>query len=292
MKCWYTSSRYGILNNSNPTSADIKSTCRVVNYRGSLFAVYITEGVGDHVSFIVKPSGAQWESPLDVGTESLSGAPDVFVFKDKLYVLSSGYHHPRELTVSPRLAVYDDLGGRFSVSDFSTQFAGVPSLVELNGHLYMFYKDLGSNIVLWKSTTDMTSWSEPQAVKVDGVYDLVTDLDPIAISYQGLIHLFSNSGSKEGTSLIKFDGGSAWTRARVFVEKSFSSTPGLAVHNGLLRIVFSGLITPQGDRALHQYCYDGNSLSARDVSLNLGAKFAVSMAVQDGLLYVLYHGKN
>lgn len=292
MKCWYTSSRYGILNNSYSTSADMKSTCRVVNYKGTLFAVYIREGDGDKVGFIIKPSAAGWASPLDVGAESHSGTPAVFVFKNKLYVLCSGEYHARELITAPKLAEYDDLSGRFSVSDFATQFDGTPSLVELNGRLYMFYKGVEGSSILWKSTTDMSTWSEPQAVKIDGVNDLRTELEPVAISYQGLIHLVANMGGAQGTMLIKFDGDSAWARGRVFIEAPYSSTPGLAVHNGLLRIVFSGLIDARSDRALHQYCYDGNSLSAPDVSLNLGAKYEVSMAVQDGLLYVLYHGQD
>lgn len=294
MKCWYTTSRHGILDNSYQTPAEFKSTCRVVNYKGTLFLFYIGSEGDEHddVCFTIKPSAAGWRNSGDVGAESYSGPPVGFVFKDKLYVLCSGKHPVRELRVSPRIAEYDDLSGRFFVSEFAIPFAGVPSLVELNGRLYMFYKESDGSSVWWRSTTDIATWSQPQTVKVDGVTTLTMERDLVAINYQGLIHLVASLDGTEGTVLIKFDGDSTWSRARVLIDTPATSTPGLVVHNGLLRIVFSGLIKDKNDRALHQYCYDGNSLSAPEVSLNLGAKFDVSMAVQDGLLYVMYHGNN
>ncbi|MCY1449500.1 hypothetical protein D9M71_662390 [compost metagenome] len=65
----------------------------------------------------------------------------------------------------------------------------------------------------------------------------------------------------------------------------------MAIHNGLLKLVFSGWKGNLGSRALDLFCYDGNVVSEPDTSLALGAKFQVSMAVQDGVLCVLYHGQ-
>lgn len=292
MKIWCTSSRYGILNNSTSLPADLKSGCRLVNYKGALFCAYISEGDGYQVKVIVKPSGSGWENPIEVGAESLSGVPSIFVFNDKLYVLCSGEIHPRELTVAARLAAYDDLSGTFTVTDFSTSVDGTPSLVTLNGKLHMFYKELGSRQVLWKSTRDMVTWSDAQVVTSDGATALMCACDPAAISYQGLIHLMARDESSQGTRLLKFDGESAWTRASTLIDSNYGYAPGMTVHNGLLKMAFTAWKKDLNNRAIFQYSYDGNALSTVDISLNLGAKFDVSMAVQDGILYVLYHGQD
>jgi len=292
MKCWYTLSRFGILNNSYATPADIKSDCCVVNYKGTLFCAYIAEGSDQNVKFISKPSAAGWGNPLEVGAESLSGSPAVFVFRNKLYVLCSGRHIVREQSVSAHLAEYDDLTGRFTVTEFAAQFVGGPSLVEHNEQLYMFYKEPDSTTVLWKSTRDMVNWSEAKPVKIDGALNLSCALDPVAISYQGLIHLVANNELGKGSLLIKFDGDTAWTRARTWITRDYSSPPGLAIHNGLLKVAFSGWKGNLSTRAIDLYGYDGNAISEPDTSMRLGAKFRVSMAVQDGILYVLYHGQD
>ncbi len=124
---------FRVLSNSLATPADMKYGCRVVNYKGTLFCSYIADGEDEHVSFITKPSAASWSAPVEIGIESLSGPPAIFVFNNKLYVLCSGQHHPRELSVSAKLGEYDDLSGGFNAIDFPIQFSGGPSVVEHNG---------------------------------------------------------------------------------------------------------------------------------------------------------------
>lgn len=134
----------------------------------------------------------------------------------------------------------------------------------------MFYTVPGTTTVLWKTTRDMLTWSEAKTLKMDSTLELSCTLDPVAISYQGLIHIVANNELGKGSLLLRFDGDAAWTRAKSFIGQDYSSSPGMAIHNGLLKLVFSGWKGNLGSRALDLFCYDGNVVSEPDTSLALG----------------------
>ncbi|MCS5516486.1 hypothetical protein NWF32_20495 [Pseudomonas qingdaonensis] len=102
--------------------------------------------------------------------------------------------------------------------------------------------------------------------------------DPIAIVYQGLIHLFYKDGDGR-TLLVKYDGKQAWTEPRVFIEQAYPFMPGVTVHAGLLKLAFTRSIANADGRALYQYAYDGNTLSPATVSSNLAATERVGLGV-------------
>ncbi|MGE8418457.1 hypothetical protein [Pseudomonas sp.] len=296
MKCWYTYSRSGILSNQFSFSVNMEYPGKIINHKGVLFLFYVAEGNGGTdggARLMTKVSVADaWSDPVGIefGT-FLHEAMSVFTFKDKLYVLCSGDAPSYDLVTPPRLAEYDELTGAFTVANFSTDYRRGASFVENNGRLYMFYKAPGTTALLWRSTGDMATWSTPRSVKIDGVRDLHPAVEPAVISYHGLIHLIVKSGTQPGWELMRFDGESAWACTRTFIGKDHPSSPGVAIHNGLLKVAFSDT-RPNGSRGLDLYAYDGNSLSSPESSFELGAQFQVSMAVQDDYLYVVYRGRS
>jgi hypothetical protein len=159
------------------------------------------------------------------------------------------------------------------------------TFAQLNNMLYMFYKLHDSNNIYCTHTPDMEHWSEPALIKKDGVNTIKSYLSPVAIAYQDLIHLVYKD-HLGGFFLLKSDG-EHWTSPIAFIGADYGHSPGIVVHNGLLKLVFCNL-SKAPSPALYQYCYDGNALSPVVASTMLSAGGSPALSTQDGKLIATY----
>lgn len=169
-----------------------------------------------------------------------------------------------------------------------TNITRPPSFVEMDGMLYMFYSR-PNKIIAWRKTRDFTTWSDEQWIYEEGTNLLLCENPPTVIWYQGLIHVFATD-TNGNHQLMKFDGGTNWTRPRLFIAEKYTHPPSAVVHNGLLKVVFNGPASAPNRRDLFQYDYDGNATSPPTVSANLMATERVGLGVLAGRLYALYRG--
>ncbi|MDR0276285.1 MAG: hypothetical protein LBJ37_00105 [Paucimonas sp.] len=283
-KIWTTSSPHAILDHSYPTSAATESGCRAVCFKNRLYCVYIdgVPGLGT-VKVLHKADGSDWSEPAEVSGITPLSDPFLFVFGEQLHVM-----FPTTLG-STLLLTLDEASGLFVLTrTLLMALANTPSAAVLAGRLHLFHHVPDSTNLWYCSTTDLKTWAPSVLVKADGVYAVRSPLSPLAITYQRLVHLVYKD-SAGGFYLIKFDGVRQWSRAQLLLPDDYPHTPAGAVHNGLVKLVFS---QPKADDyALHQYGYDGNVLGPVSVSTSLGATLSPAAAVQDGVLHVLYRSK-
>ncbi|WP_110973132.1 sialidase family protein [Pseudomonas huaxiensis] len=259
-------------------------------YGDKLFCVYVDEfDVWGQVKFMFKTESGGWSAPVDLGPRIYaSQAPAIFTLAGTLYVfvVVRGADGSSECW---RFA-YDDATGQFIMGPLPSlkKVTGSPSFVEMNGMLYMFYIR-PNKIIAWRKTTDLTTWSDEQWVYEKGSDPVPSLSAPTVIWYQGLIHVFATD-TQGNHLLLKFDGGSNWTRPRLFIPEKYSNAPSAVVHNGLLNIVFNGLVSDPDNRDLFQYCYDGSCTSPATVSSNLRATQSIGLGVLADRLYAVYRG--
>ncbi|HCN44859.1 MAG TPA: hypothetical protein DIT18_03705 [Pseudomonas sp.] len=284
-KIWASLSPHGILDNTYSTSAVTDGSCRVASHKGTLYCVYIDgPGSSGPVKFISRTAISDWGEPKAIGELHSNFAPGIFVFSERLHVLVPGvYGRAALMTLNPA-------SGQFELSYWlDMDISESPSAAVLDGRLHLFFKLRDSSNLQYRSTLDLDIWTKAVYVKSDRTNTARTHVSPLAITYQGLIHLIYKDVSG-GFFLIKFDGDEHWTRSRRLFEESFHHSPAGVVHNGLLKLLFSDKQgTPYYD--IHQYAYDGNVLGPATVSTNVGAAKSMGAAVLDGVLHVLYRGQ-
>lgn len=291
-KIWTTSSPHGILDHSYPTSASTEECCRVAYFKGSLYCVYV-DGLRElgTVKVIRKASNAGlWSEPASVSDILPRWAPCLFTFKDQLHVLYAS------TLGSSVLLTLDEASGLFVFNRTLDIFLEMtPTVAVLAGRLVLFHHNHDAPRNIWqRSTLDLKDWTRSTLVKSDGVNAVHSNLSPLAITYQRLIHLvYKDVGG--GFHLLRFDGVRQWSRAQLLVPDDYPCSPAAAVHNGLLKLFFTQATadTPAADARydIHQYAYDGNVLGPVTVSTALGATNSPGAAVQDGVLHLLYRGK-
>ncbi|WP_175649409.1 hypothetical protein [Pseudomonas sp. Marseille-P9899] len=290
MHIFYTSSAHGILNHSLQTPASTRGGCGVAVHGGTLFCVYIDEfDIWGQVKVITKTEQGAWTAPVDLGPRIYaSQAPAIFTVGKNLYVFvvvkgADGSSACWRFT-------YDDATGAFMMGPLPnlTNITRPPSFVEMDGMLYMFYSR-PNKIIAWRKTRDFTTWSDEQWIYEEGANLLLCENPPTVIWYQGLIHVFATD-TNGNHQLLKFDGGTNWTRPRLFIAEKYTHPPSAVVHNGLLKVVFNGPASAPNRRDLFQYGYDGNATSPPTVSSNLMATERVGLGVLAGRLYALYRG--
>lgn len=284
MKLWYSASEHGILDHSLVTTAQSSTTCRVATYGNRLFCVYLAPDT-HVVTFIGKTADTGWSAPVDVVDRlPARGTPTAFVFNDRLQVV---FNAAQGESVSIR-ATYDNERNDFPTQRLGVPFKGTPSFVQLDATLHMFYVLEDSDNIVHRYSTDAVQWSRPALLKHANGSGVLSNLNPVAVVYQGLIHVFYKA--LDGNFyLTKFDGNTAWTRPRVFINDSYGHSPGAVVHNGMLNLVFS----ERADAAaydLYHYRYDGNCLSPVTLSSNLAARESIGLGVLSGKLHAVYCG--
>lgn len=286
MNLYYTSNAPGIFNHSFNTGAAIQSGgCRALVYGGVMFCVFRGGAAKGAIQFISRSiDGNQWSAPADIPLDKEEGQlPELFIFQGTLYVFQSG---GTSIYQNSSLAVYDRGSKRFERVPFGHHFDGTPSIVEFKGHLHVFFRVPEKNWIMQRRSTDLEQWRAAYKVKGLGVNVTASD-NPVAIAYQGLIHLFYKDDAGQ-TMLVKYDGEDAWTQPRVFIEQAYGYMPSVTIHNGLLKLVYSHHIGSGDDFAVYQYAYDGNSLSPRTRSSGLRSTEQVGLGVL-GVNLVLVH---
>lgn len=274
--------------------------CRIAQHKGSLFCVYV--GTNREIMYAIKPSSAPWQTPLLAKHDSAhdgymaiepvenpvpaafslasNNVPSLVSFKDALWMI---YTDDAGSTVFRR---WDEHRSEFIlIRERALTVQQSASFAQLNDTLYMFYKVASSNNIICASTTDMEHWSRPRLIKKDGINTVTSNVSPAAITYQGLIHLVYKD-TKGGFYLVKSDG-EHWTGAIALIPADYTHSPGIAVHNGLLKLVFCNLPNAASS-ALYQYSYDGNALSPVMPSTLLSATGTPALSTQDGKLIVTY----
>lgn len=291
-KIWTTSSPHAILDHSYPTSAATEECCRVAYFKGSLYCVYIDgmAGLGD-VKVIKKASNAGlWGEPVTVSEIMPRWAPCIFTFKDRLHVIYATTLGTTNLLTLDEPTGFFELTGTLNIAMEMT-----PSIAVLAGRLHLFHHVHDNAVNIWQcSTLDLKDWTSSTLVKTDGQTTARSNLSPLAITYQRLVHLIYKDVAG-GFYLLKFDGTRQWSRAQLLLREDYPCSPAAAVHNGLLKLFFTQATseTPAAEARyeIHQYGYDGNVLGPQVASTALGATNSPGAAVQDGVVHVLYRGK-
>lgn len=304
MKINTTENIHGIMHGFSTLTTDAEDGCRTASHNGTLFCVYL--GKDRKIMYIMKPGGGTWGEPILLA-HSTPGNSNYVVEEEPANLQHS---HGTPYTIAndniPSLVSFnsklwliytDEFGStEFRAWDEShTSFVYVrqralnigesATFAQVNNMLYMFYKLHDSSNIYSTHTPDMEHWSEPALVKKDGISTVKTYLSPVAITYQGLIHLVYKD-REGGVFLLKGDG-NYWTSPIAFIAADYSHSPGIAVHNGLLKLVFCNL-SKTTSTALYQYSYDGNALSPVVASTMLSAGGSPALSTQDGKLIATY----
>ncbi len=291
-RIWTTSSPHAILDHSYPTSASTEECCRVAHFKGSLYCVYV-DGLRElgAVKVIRKASRAGlWSEPATVSEITPRWAPCIFVFQDQLHVI---YASTLGTTL---LLTLDEPSGLFVLNRTLDIFLEMtPSVAVLAGRLHLFHHVHDNAVNVWlRSTLDLKEWTRSTLVKSDGAHPVRSNLSPVAITYQRLVHLVYKDAAG-GFYLLKFDGVQQWSRAQLLCRDDYPCSPAAAVHNGLLKLLFTRATgdtpAPGAHYEIHQYGYDGSTLGLLAESTALGATNSPGAAVQDGVLHVLYRGR-
>lgn len=291
-KIWTTSSPHGILDHSYITAATTEEACRVAHFKGRLYCVYI-DGIREFgtVKVISKASSAGlWSEPVVVSETPPRWAPCIFTFRDRLHIVFASTLGTTDLLT------LDEPSGLFVFNRTLDIFLEMtPTVAQVAGRLQLFHHLHDDAVNIWRrSTLDLKDWTRGETVKSDGLSAVRSNLSPVAVTYQRLIHLIYKDVAG-GFYLIKFDGVQQWTRAQLLLREDYPHSPAAVVHNGLLKLLFTQATAesqgPDVHYEIHQYAYDGNVLGPLAVSTGLGATNSPGAAVQDGVLHVLYRGK-
>lgn len=304
MKLNTTENIHGIMQGFSTLTTEAEDGCRTALHNGTLFCVYL--GKGRKIMYMIKPPEGSWGSPASlvraassntnyviegqpadtehshytINTTDYDNIPSLVSFNDKLWLI-----YTDELG-STEFHSWDESHASFKyVRQRALDIVESASYAQLNNILYMFYKLHDSSNIYSTYTTDMEHWSKPALVKKDGVKSVSTYLSPVAITYQGLIHLIYKDRDG-GFFLLKGDG-EYWTSPIAFIGADYGHSPGIAVHNGLLKLVFCNL-SKASSLALYQYSYDGNALSPVVASTMLSAGGSPALSTQDGKLIAIY----
>lgn len=274
-----TTNRHGILSGFTSIAPNVAMSCRATLHKGTLFCVYRADLFG-RVQIIRQPQGETWQSPEPQSRMNAIELPTLVSFSDTLYLF---YKAANEVTY---VCAYDEERNTFKpIDQLDVTLADTPSFAVLSGALHMFYKRPSTKNLYHRRTTDLRSWAELPTVKKDGVNTALSDQGPVAITYQNLIHLIYQDANSGESVLQKTDGG-VWSGPSRLVARPYDYAPGIAVHDGLLKLIYV-----DASQVLHQYVYDGNSVSPVIPSTSLKCQAgSPALAVQDGFLTALYPG--
>ena len=297
--------RNGILNVSEPMPVEAEGG-RLVVFKEKLYCFYLKSPT--RVFYVAKARTGSWSPPEDVGIESRSGLPAVFVFDDKLHVYSSGVDGDAQTYpgTGARLAVFKPSNRTFDITTPDAAY-GSPSVVACNGKAYKFARfNSGGRLSVRDSNDGITWWARDWIYpRGEGSAIIESTSDPVACLYQGLIHVFHQA--PDGLCLIRYDGQSGWSRSQPLIEKVYPAMPAVAVHDGMLTLAFANATNAldntlsvngipseaaMGDDTaegtIDLYRYDGNALSKVDQSININASGAPDSVVFEGELHLVF----
>lgn len=285
MKLYSTQNRHGILNSSFSTYGQSEGACQIVAHENTLFCAFVnsTSATGP-LAFMTRTNNANWGQPIAFA-EDLHGAfaPCLFTFNGRLYALVGA------VLGQSLLMVYNPVSQRFeSAGLLSMAFSDTPSVAVLGGRAHLFFQTRGSSNLFHKTSSNLQQWSVATVLKSDGLHVISGAGRPVAITYQGLIHLCVRLDTGK-FHLFKHDGSTAWTRGVQLIDAEFAYPPGMVVHNGLLKLAFSDAASAS-EHAIHLYCYDGNVIGPATLSTGLAATRGVGMGVVEGTLHAVYRG--
>lgn len=303
MKLNSTENMHGIMQGFSTLTADANDGCRTAVHNGVLYCVYLSGR--REIMYMIKRPNMNWENPVVLEHASARNAYSIdplpadaqssFVAE---YITRKG-NLPSLVSFNNLLwLIYtDDIGTTVFRAWSENHATFLPehqqeldiehsaSFAQLNNTLYMFYKYHGNSDIYYSHTSDMEHWSTPFIIKTDHSDTIASNLSPVAITYQGLIHLFYKD-QHGGFFLLKSDG-EHWTSPIAFISGDYLHSPGITVHNGLLKLAFCSL-SHAPSTALYQYTYDGNALGPVVASMQLRAGGSPALNTQDGKLIATY----
>jgi hypothetical protein len=274
----YTQNLHGIFSGSTLLDEASSESCRMVLHKGILYCAYLSGGEIRLSSR--QSSSAQWS----LGTPSTglvsTTLPGLASFKGQLVIVYKN--------TSGNIAVckYDETAQTFTqTAELTDGLSQTPTFSVLNGVLFMFYKHSGFSSVFYRTTINLVTWTTWKTLQKDKDNNISTYLSPVATLYQSLIHLIYEDRDDKKVYLLKSDGEN-WTSSILLINRRYGHSPGLTVHNGLLKLIFIGK-----NNRLDQYTYDGNAVSPVIPSNGiLCGPGSPGMAVQNGALVAVFPG--
>ncbi|KAK4239234.1 hypothetical protein C8A03DRAFT_32716 [Achaetomium macrosporum] len=149
-----------------------------------------------------------------------------------------------------------------------------PSLIEYDGHLYMFYSHTNGEI--WWTRRDRFGWKYEQALR--GGHAYTADRVGLAV-FGGKLYLAARGLGDENVWMSTFDG-NEWT-PYAKIGASSSHGPALATFGGELHMVASG---GGKDHRIWHYRFDGSNWRSGPLQ-SVYTNGMPSLAVFDGKLY-------
>lgn len=276
-----TGNIHGILQGSTKLATDASSggSCRTELHNGTLYCVYVNNQ--QHITYIMKPQYATWGTSIKLEPATVSeNTPSLVSFNGTLWLIHTN------TAGNTVFSAWDESKATFIyVREKTFEISQSASFAQVNDKLHMFYKLSTSSNIFSASTSDMETWSRPVMIKKDGTHSILTNISPVAITYQGLIHLIYKD--KDGGFFLLKSDGEYWTSRIALIGADYHHSPGITVHNGLLKLVFTNFSsTPPFD--LSQYSYDGSSLSPVVASTVLSAFNSPALSTQDGTLIATF----
>jgi hypothetical protein len=272
----YTQNLHGILSGSTLLDEASSQGCRMTLHKGILYCAYLS---GDEVRISSRqPSSTHW----NLGTPNTSLVstviPGLVSFKDQLVIVY------KNTSGNTAVCKYNETTQTFTQTSALTDgLSQTPTFAVLNGVLYMFYKHPGFSSIFYRATTNLVTWTVWKTIQKDKDINVSTYLSPVATLYQNLIHLIYEDREDKKVYLLKSDGEN-WTSSILLINRRYGHSPGLTVHNGLLKLIFIGK-----DNRLDQYTYDGNAVSPAIPSSGLqSGSGSPGLAVQDGALVAVF----
>lgn len=283
MNLYYTETTSCFLDNSLKTPAESAEGCRVTEFEGWLYCVYIDgSSLPGRPKYMRWTPAAGWSEPQSVFEELRTHyVPHLFTFNGALHVLAIS-----ELG-STVLATYDTVLRQFVIQDapdLPSRMVMTPGTVVHSGRLYLFYRWESGN-VFYVTTLDLKSWTRSKTV-MDDTVPIRTNVSPVVVDYQGLTHLVYKTS--EGYFLIKISE-QCRTRPQLLVAQDDGPSAGAVVHNGLLKVLV--VCKKNGVGELHQFGYDGNAIGLPVRSSKVDADASPGAAVLNDTLVVVYRGK-
>ncbi|MFJ4434116.1 hypothetical protein ACIPZG_24660 [Pseudomonas sp. NPDC089395] len=299
-------SHLGLLNASLPLPVCSPKGCRLLAMGNVLYCFYL--GDGNEVMMTSRLATGAWSVPVDLKFPSLSGLPAVYGYNGRIHVFTSAEANNPITRTNGSKVLHWQSGEDIRIHlNLSMNVFGSPSVAELNGKLYVFWREPGYGELRWGNSTTGIDWLRQGHVHPEGQSRLARSLwDPVVCTYQRLLHVFYQS--EQGLSLIRFDGDSGWSRGQLLVDKPYHCMPAVFVHDGLLTLAYANLQsadqtlsvtapTEQSMGDLHDgdvegtldlYRYDGNVLGRVDRSIGMVVKGVPAAAVVDGELNLIF----
>ncbi|RAU44657.1 MULTISPECIES: hypothetical protein [unclassified Pseudomonas] len=276
MHLYYTHNLNGILSDEIELYSASDRGCRTAVHHGLMYCTYLDEELGN-VKVISKRGALGWDFVDGVDAVS-SIVPALVSHNDGLYLI---YANNKQ---HMKVCRYNEVSKRFvAVPRLFGDLSETPTFAALNGVMHMFCTVPDSENIFRKSSSDMMEWTRSSIVPTGSDGPAMTHLSPVAITYQNMIHLFYRDRRDRRFWMMKYDG-FKWSRRVLLIDQAYEHSPGITIHNGLLKLIFAG-----NTGALELYGYDGNAISPPALSHSLTCSTASpSAASHNGELNVVF----